>query len=59
MPNWTLDLVGATGPTGPTGDGAAGFDDAPVSISGTSEQQQIDSIVAALVTLGLATDDRP
>lgn len=28
------------------------------SITGTTEQEQIDSIVAALVALGLATDDR-
>lgn len=28
------------------------------SITGATEQQQIDSIVAALVALGLATDDR-
>ena len=45
MPNWMPDLVGATGPTGPTGDGAAGFTAAPVSIGGTTTQQQIDSIV--------------
>jgi hypothetical protein len=34
------------------------FPDAPVSIGGTTTQGQLDSIVAALVTLGLATDDR-
>lgn len=31
---------------------------APVSITGTTEQEQIDSIISALVALGLATDDR-
>jgi hypothetical protein len=30
----------------------------PQSITGTTEQEQIDSIVQALVTLGVATDDR-
>jgi hypothetical protein len=64
MPNWMPDLLGPTGPTGPTGDGAAGFTAAPVSIGGTAvigataAQDQIDAIVAALVALGLVTDDR-
>jgi hypothetical protein len=41
------------------GDVTVVFPDAPYSISGTTAQEQIDSIVAALVALGLATDDRP
>jgi len=34
------------------------FPDAPVSIGGTTTQGQLDSIIEALVALGLATDDR-
>ena len=41
-----------------TDDATRIFPDAPVSIGGTTAQLQIDSIVAALVALGLATDDR-